>query len=209
VGSNEASERLDLTSGAAENAKADDARLVTRAASGDAVAFRELVLKHVDAVHRVVLGHVGPDEAEDATQEVFLRVHRGLKGFEGRSRVTTWLYRIATNVGLKRRRRRRWLFVRSEEVLARQPDDRPGPEAVAADREERDRVARAVAALPEDLRSVVILRGFEGLPWEEIAKILDIGVSTAEARMARAKDQLRVLLGRPNESDDVRERTKT
>jgi len=207
VGSNEASERLDLT-GAAEHEGDEDVRLAARAASGDAAAFRELVLKHADAVHRVVLGHVGPDEAEDAAQEVFLRMHRGLKGFEGRSRVTTWLYRIATNVGLKRRRRRRWSFVRSEQALARQRDDRPGPEAVMADREQRDRVARAVAALPEDLRSVVILRGFEGLPWEEIARILDVGVSTAEARMARAKDQLRVLLGRPHRSDDVRERTE-
>jgi RNA polymerase sigma-70 factor (ECF subfamily) len=197
---------LDQTSGAADFKDDEDARLVARAVSGDAVAFRELVLKHVDAVHRVVLGHVGPDEAEDATQEVFLRVHRGLKGFEGRSRVTTWLYRIATNVGLKRRRRRRWFFVRSERLLARQPDERPGPDAVLADREDRERVARAVASLPEDLRSVVILRGFEGLRWEEIAKVLDIGVSTAEARMARAKEQLRVLLGRTHESDDVRER---
>jgi RNA polymerase sigma-70 factor (ECF subfamily) len=199
---------LDATSGSADNEDEADARLLARAAAGEVVAFRELVLKHVDAVHRVVLGHVGCDEAEDATQEVFLRVHRGLKGFEGRSRVTTWLYRIATNVGLKRRRRRRWPFSGSDRALAERPDMRPGPETIASDREQRERVARAVASLPDELRSVVILRVFEGLAWDEIAKVLDIGLSTAEARMARAKGRLRALLEPTHESDDVRKGTK-
>ncbi len=182
----------------------EHARLVSQAASGDAAAFREFVLRHVDGVHRIVLGHVGREEAEDATQEVFLRVHQGLKGFKGRSRVTTWLYRIATNVGLKRRRRRRWSFRRAERELAERADDRPGPDALVADRERCERVARAVSSLPAELRSVVILRGYEELSWGEIAEILEIGVSTAEARMARAKEQLRSLLT-SGMSDEIRE----
>jgi RNA polymerase sigma-70 factor (ECF subfamily) len=191
----------------AETSDEVDARLVKRAAAGDAAAFRELVLKHVDAVHRVVVGHIGPGEGEDATQEVFLRMHRGLPGFEGRSRFTTWLYRIATNVGLKRRRRR-WPFRRAGRSLAERPSEAPGPDALALARERREEVARAVGALPESLRSVVILRGFEGLSWEEIASVLDIGVSTAEARMARAKRLLRVLLGASFDSNPVPERTR-
>src|SRR5689334_14819032 len=137
-----------------EEGDQEDVRLVARAVSGDEAAFRALVSRHVDAVHRVVQGHVGRDEAEDATQEVFLRVHRGLAGFAGRSSFMTWIYRIATNVGLKRRRRRRRWPLSLGDEKAERPGALPGPEAIAAAREQREIVARAVASLPDELRSV-------------------------------------------------------
>src|SRR5277367_5213288 len=90
--------------------EADEQALVAAARKGDAGAFERLVARHADAVFRVCAGHLGAQEAEDAAQEVFLRVHQGLGNFQGTSQLGTWIYRVATNVSLtrsKQRRRRR------------------------------------------------------------------------------------------------------
>ena len=170
--------------------------LLAAARGGDARAFETLVALHADAVWRVAAAHVGPDEAEDAAQEVFVRVHQGLRGFAGDSRFSTWIYRIATNVALTRAKRLRMRRATQRpmdgaaEPAARgaEPGDR------AADEERRDAVRRAIEALPEKERAVAVLRGLEELSFEEVAQVLGIRRPTAESRMARAKERLKGLL---------------
>ncbi|MBI3724073.1 sigma-70 family RNA polymerase sigma factor [bacterium] len=182
-----------------------EARLIARARSGEAAAFEEIVRVHSDAVFRVVAGHLGSSEAEDASQEVFLQVHRGLRAFEGRSLLSTWIFRIATNVALKRlRRKRRRPSSRSIEEGEAVAADGPAPEAGLDSSELRAVLLRALDRLPEEQRAVVVLRGIEGLPFEEVARVLGIVRPTAESRMARAKEKLRSLL-RPWISPEARD----
>lgn len=178
--------------------EADEQALVAAARSGDAAAFERLVARHADAVFRVCAGHLGAQDAEDAAQEVFIRIHQGLAGFQGDSQLSTWIFRIATNVSLtrsKQRRRRR---------PAASLDGAHGTLEVAAatatpreeleDEERREAVRRAVAELPEDQRAVAVLRGLEGFSFEEVARILGIKRPTAESRMNRAKEKLKRAL---------------
>jgi RNA polymerase sigma-70 factor (ECF subfamily) len=173
----------------------DERPLVAAALNGDALAFEGIVRLHADAVYRIVAGHLGPSEAEDAAQEVFVRIHQGLRGFQGDSRLATWIYRVATNVALTRAQRRRGRpRLLPLEGSAEPVETAPGPADTLEAAERVEAVRRAVERLPADQRAVVVLRGFEGLPFDEVARILKIQRPTAESRMARAKERLKTLL---------------
>src|SRR5438132_6178622 len=118
-----------------ETEEEDDASLLVAARAGAAPAFERLVARYADAVFRIAAAHLGRDEAEDAAQEAFIRVHQGLAGFQGESRLSTWIFRIATNVALTRARRRgrRPAPLPEAEPAARAP----GPEEAAAAEERR------------------------------------------------------------------------
>ncbi len=154
----------------------------------------EIVRVHSPAVWRIVHAHVGSSEAEDATQEVFLRVQQGIGAFEGESLLSTWIYRIATNVALNRLRR--WRRKPRPDSLdgVDLSSSKADPVELACEREARRAFEAALATLAEDQRAVVVLRGVEGLSFEEIARALGIPKPTAESRMARARDRLRQLL---------------
>jgi RNA polymerase sigma-70 factor (ECF subfamily) len=162
-------------------------------ASGGGYDFDAIVSQHADAVYRITARHLGAGEAEDATQEVFLLVHRDLHRFRGQSALRTWIYRIATNVSLKRiRRRGRRPFL--ERLGVREPAaDVPAPDAEAGREEKRAALRAALERLPEAQRAVVVLR-MQGVPFAEVARTLGIRQPTAESRMARAKAKLRDLL---------------
>jgi RNA polymerase sigma-70 factor (ECF subfamily) len=173
--------------------QAGEQALVARARQGDPSALEEIVRGHASSVYRIVAGHLGQDEAEDATQEAFVHVQRGLATFEGRARLSTWIHRVATNVALKRLRTRR--RKPAPEALVAEPlAGGAGPDAASAAREERAALLAALDHLPEPQRAVVVLRAIEGLSFEEVARTLGIPVPTAESRMARAREKLRVLL---------------
>lgn len=159
-------------------------------------AMEEIVRLHAASVYRIVASHVGPGEAEDATQEVFVQIQQGLRTFEGRSQLSTWIFRIATNVALKRLRRRK----RKPPLASLEGIDKAsaheGPLAQVQDRELREAFRAALAELPVDQRKVVVLRGVEGLSFDEVARALGIPTPTAHSRMARACDRLRGLLSR-------------
>jgi RNA polymerase sigma-70 factor (ECF subfamily) len=179
--------------------EADEQALVAAARAGGtagAIAFERLVERHADAVYRVCAGHLGAQEAEDAAQEVFLRVHQGLAGFHGDSQLSTWIYRVATNVSLtrSRQRRRRPRPASLDTTLeAATPSAREGLEELES-LERRDAVRQAVRELPEEQRAVAVLRALEGFSFEEVARILGIKRPTAESRMNRAKEKLKRAL---------------
>jgi RNA polymerase sigma-70 factor (ECF subfamily) len=135
------------------------------------------------------------DEALDATQEIFLRVWRGLAGFRGEAKLSTWVFQIAWNYlrGYRRRRGRQVRIVadHAEELVARTPDPAPGPERQAVFSDLLDRVSSAIDDLPEHYRIVLWLRDAEDLSYVEIAAALDLPVGTVRSRLARARTALK------------------
>ena len=137
------------------------------------------------------------EEARDATQEVFLRVWRGLPGFRGEAKLSTWVFQIAWNyLRLHRRRagRQPLLVVVSDEeaaVVERAPDPAPDPERNATAADLLDRVEGTIDRLPEQFRVILWLRDGEGRSYEEVAEVLGIPIGTVRSRLARARQALR------------------
>lgn len=180
-----------------------DAELVSRWRAGDAGAFEILVRRHEQRVFRVLLRMLGTrEEAEDVAQETFLSLHRHGHRFRGESRFSTFLYRVAVNAALNRKRSLSRTRARAEDVAQRhavgqelpwQPRD---PEDAAAGAETQLAVQRALMELPAALRTSVVLYDLEGLSYSEIARILELPEGTVKSRIHRARQGLRELLQR-------------
>lgn len=178
--------------------------LVTRCLQGDGLAFSRLVELHEGMVVNLALRLLGDrEEARDLAQDVFLQVYRTLAGFQGRSSLKTWIYRITVNQCHNRqrwwRRRRR---DRALPLQALKPADEArlsaGPPAAferVARRETAARVQAALLRLSFAYRSVLVLREVEGLSCEEIALTLGVPEGTVKSRLARGREGLRRLLG--------------
>jgi RNA polymerase sigma-70 factor, ECF subfamily len=178
------------------NAMSDDREgvLVARARDGDVEAFETLVVRHADRVHAVVLRFgVGRTDAEEVVQDIFVRAWRALPRFEGRSKLSTWLYRIAFNEAhrrLKRRGRSREVVALDEELA----DDGPSPHARAETAELGRLLERALRELPERLRAPVVLRDIEGLTTEEAASVMGLREAAFKSRLHRGRVALRDAL---------------
>ena len=178
--------------------------LIKRAQAGDAAALAEIVETHQQRVYNVALRMCGnEEEAEETLQDTFLSALQALPGFEGRAQLSTWLYRIASNACLMRRRSsaRAPLIVSAEEA----PDDelalptyfvdwRYRPDALLLDQELHDHMEQAILELPPKLRIVFVWRELEGLSTAETAEVLEISESAVKVRLHRARLQLREAL---------------
>jgi RNA polymerase sigma-70 factor, ECF subfamily len=191
--------------GAGDPARADpDAALVDRARRGDLDAFDDLVRKYQDRLVnylRALVGHA--DDAEDLAQDAFIRAYRGLARFAGRSLFRTWLYQIATNVARTHRARRSKGSNRGQtpvEPLAER-DEPTSPVSLEAQIVLRDRLDRALAALPAEWREAVVLRDVEGLEYREIAELTGVPIGTVESRIFRGRQRLRAAL-QPGGAED-------
>ena len=171
-----------------------DEEVVRAHLAGDRAAFTELVERHQGRVYNLAFRMLGrPEDAADATQEVFVTCLRKLHAFRGSSAFTTWLHRVAVNVCYDAlRRRRREQPVRSEDD-APEPDpaeDHADASAAAID------VQRALLLVPEDFRVALVLHDVQGLPYEEVAESLGVPVGTVKSRLHRGRVQLaRALRG--------------
>jgi RNA polymerase sigma-70 factor, ECF subfamily len=185
-----------------------DQALVDRARRGDGDAFGDLVLAYQHRIVNFTRALVSDAaDAEDVAQEAFMRAFRGLKGFRGGSSFKTWLYQIATNTArthLTRRRDR-------PEQAAGDPAATPeafGQPSTGEDLEaaviHRDRLDRALQALPEDLRVAVVLRDVDGLDYAEIAQVLEVPMGTVESRIFRGRARLRALIIEPAAASGAR-----
>lgn len=188
---------------AMEKAAPDDARLVRETLAGSQASFQLLVERYQARMFALARGYVkNPVEIEDVVQETFLKAFRRLAGFDHRSSFYTWLYRIGLNTvldHLKRRGRSPIQAVEDPELVA-QPRPNEGLSAPDArlQREEISRITHEVLEhLPEIFRTVLVLREFEGLAYQEIADVLGISIGTVESRLFRArarfKDKLLAL----------------
>lgn len=189
-------------------AGAEDARgvdpdlpLVMRWRAGDLRAFGELVRRHQRKVMGLLTRMLGDrDDAEDAVQETFLNLHRHGHHFRNESRFSTFVYRVAVNAALNRRRsqsrRRAHLdeFQRGQEIGHALPSAPRSPEDAMGGGEVRARVQRCLQALPEALRAPVVLYDIEGMSYGEIAEILQIAEGTVKSRIHRARHALREQL---------------
>jgi RNA polymerase sigma-70 factor (ECF subfamily) len=141
------------------------------------------------------------EEALDTTQEIFLRVWRGLPGFRGEAKLSTWVFQIAWNyLRAHRRKMGRTLQIIGEDMIAAQEavdsaaDTGPDPERRARATELLDRVEGALQRLPEHYRVIVWLRDGEDLSYQEIADALDVPIGTVRSRLARARATLKELV---------------
>ena len=173
-----------------------DERLVRRFREGSPDAFEALVERHGARVYNLCLRMLGdPDEAEDASQDAFVTALRKLHTFRGESAFTTWLHRVTVNTcydSLRRKRRRPLLQIVGEDderaEAAAPVDDHAEEIALSVD------VASALLAIAEEFRVAVVLADVQDLPYEEIARILEVPVGTVKSRVFRGRAALgRVL----------------
>jgi RNA polymerase sigma-70 factor (ECF subfamily) len=183
-----------------------DEALVARAAAGDVPAFEELVRRYQDRVHNFALRWTGnPADAEEVTQEAFLKAFRALPRFRGDAKFSTWLFQIAKNVciNLFHRGRRQMEHRRvslqdhmdDDEAIPVQietPDD--NPQEALLEREFAAVAAQAIAALDPHYRDALVLRDVEGMDYAEIAQILEVPVGTVKSRIHRARSELQKRL---------------
>lgn len=186
--------------GTASTAPADAVRALVRAAAGgDAGAFRKLVEMHMRAVHALAYRLLGDaDDADDVAQETFVRAHAALDRYDERYTFYTWLRTIAVRLALneiaKRRRRRTEGGEGFETAAQTVESDAPAPDQWAERRELEHDLARALERLPEEFRSVLVLRVYEDLSYEEIAGVLAIPEGTVMSRLSRGRALLRAAL---------------
>jgi len=176
-----------------------DEELVEACQAGEASAFDVLVGRWEDRIRGAAYRFLGSEEeARDVAQEAFLKAYRALESFKREARFSTWLYQIATNLCRDRLRRRRTrAAVSLEELEEGGPvivETRPGAHERLLQMDLARAVRRAVHALPEEQRVVVILKEYEGLTFLEIAQALDVPVSTVKTRLYRGLGQLRLRL---------------
>jgi RNA polymerase sigma-70 factor (ECF subfamily) len=181
-------------------ADAGDLSLVRRAQAGERAAYDLLVLKYQHKVVKLVMRYTrNPADAEDIAQEAFIKAYRALPQFRGDSAFYTWLYRIAINTA------KNAIAARDRNPVIYQIDSQDGdestdminrlkdpdtPEGLALTEEIRGTVNAAIDALPEDLRTAIVLRELEGLSYEEIAAAMDCPVGTVRSRIFRAREAI-------------------
>lgn len=181
-----------------------EAETIRRAQQGDAVAFEEIYQLHSGRVYALCLRMVrNPMDAEDLTQEAFLRVFRKLRTFRGDSAFPTWLYRLAFNVVLMRFRKKSVPEVSMEDPAESNEDrgkrSRPSKEIGGNDAFldgliDRVHLERAMEQLPENHKIVFVLHDVQGYKHAEIAKIMEYSVGTSKVQLHRARTRLRDLL---------------
>ena len=176
----------------------NDLSLVRCAQSGEAWAFDRLVLKYRPRIVELAMRYTrNPADAEDATQESFIKAYRGLRHFRGDSAFYTWLYRIASNCARNVLKARRRDFLKNAIDFAefrdatRHPErlrDLATPEELALTADVRGTVNAALDGLSEEHRTVITLREIDGLSYQEIASAMSVPVGTVRSRVFRARD---------------------
>lgn len=188
-----------------------DRLLVDRIKGGDESAFNEMVSRYWDRIYGMVHQLLrNQQDAEEVTQDAFIRAHRGLANFRGEAAFSTWLYQIATNLA----RNRYWYWwrrKRDKTVSFDQPlsEDNPTPlsEVFATDELETpgditvtqelvEHIALGMEKISAKHREILILRNVKNMAYEEIAEVLNISVGTVKSRIARARESLRAAIGK-------------
>jgi RNA polymerase sigma-70 factor (ECF subfamily) len=173
----------------------DDAQLIDEALAGNSASFGQLVIRYQDRLYNTICHVVGcREDAYDVVQDAFVQAFLKLDSFHRTSAFYTWLYRIAFNVAITRKRRSK------PTTSIEQIREASGENPAAADcdptmrLEQQERAAQvqtALAALSEEYRTVLVLREMDGCPYETIAEMLDLPVGTVRSRLHRARLQLR------------------
>jgi RNA polymerase sigma-70 factor, ECF subfamily len=173
-----------------------DEALIDRTLDGELAAFEQLMERHRDIVFRVAARIVGPDDAEDVSQDVFLRAFHRLEQYRGTASFRTWLLQITQNTALNALA---WARRRPAEPVGESPEmaDRDPVRQPAMDLEHRERQERLelkLRGLRPEYRSLLVLRDLEGLSYSEIADVLEMPLGSVKGRLHRARGELIELL---------------
>jgi RNA polymerase sigma-70 factor (ECF subfamily) len=176
-----------------------DEELVLRVQRGDKSAYDFLVIKYQHRIIQLVNRYIkDPSEAQDVAQEAFIKAYRALADFRGEAAFFTWLYRIAINTAknylLSRSRRSAnyQVDIQDAEALENAPQLQglETPERELLNQEIIDAINASIEELPEDMRTAIVLREFEGMSYEEIAEAMDCPVGTVRSRIFRAREAI-------------------
>jgi len=192
----------DATTAKARSVLDDDLPLLDRVLASDEGAFEELVQRHEDRVYRITMAITGnQQDAEEAMQDTFLKVHKHLGNFRRTSKFSTWLTRIAVNEALQVRRRQRVtesldeLTSTDEGMVPKQLQDwHDDPEKIYTKQQMREIVEQAIQSLPSQYREAFVLRDVQGLTTEEAAEALGISRPALKSRLLRARLMMREAL---------------
>jgi RNA polymerase sigma-70 factor (ECF subfamily) len=181
---------------------ADDHQLIAECLQGDQAAFGELVCRYQDRLYNTVYRLVdNADDAQDVVQDTFLNAYQALENFKGESLFFTWLYRIAVNTAISRKRKQRVAISmdawRQEGRVAEPVDvsDYSRPEHAVEKAERAHRIHQALSRLSPEHRAVLIMKDMEGQKYETMAEVLQVPIGTIRSRLHRARLELRGLLG--------------
>jgi RNA polymerase sigma-70 factor (ECF subfamily) len=200
--------------------RSEETALVEQLKAGSEDAFAWLIASYHQPIYSLIARTIpaGSDPA-DVTQEVFVKVYRGISGFHGNASLRTWIYRIALHEALNQRRwwsrhRRQEVTIEAETGDSREGqsvcikdtlvDEHESPFDLAAHHEMRERVEAALREIPEAFRAVVVLRDLEGFAYEEIAEILNLNLGTVKSRLMRGRAHLKAQLAPYAEEDRKR-----
>lgn len=188
---------------------AEDKLLVDRFKNGDAAAYEEMVNRYWGRIFAMVFQLLkNRQDAEEVTQDAFVRAHRGLENFRGDSSFSTWLFQIATNLARNKYwywwRRKRGSTLSLEETFVAEgegtlldifPAEGETPTDAAVTQEFVDRVSECMASLNPRHREILELRNIRNLSYEEISDLLGISIGTVKSRIARARESLKSSMG--------------
>lgn len=182
-----------------DNTQDKDQQLVQRVKQGDKQAYDLLVIKYQHRILRLVSGYIHDyQEVQDITQEAFIKAYKALANFRGDSSFYTWLYRIAINTA------KNYLISKGRKMMESEVDvhdsefqetshalrDITTPEGKLASAEIEKTIHETIGDLPDDLKTAVMLREFDGLSYEEIAKVMDCPIGTVRSRIFRAREAI-------------------
>ena len=178
--------------------------LIKKAKKGDSAAFSALMEQHFAMIYNLALRMSGnPDDASDLTQEVMIKLFKNIGAFEGKSKFSTWVYRVAANTcldELRKIKRKKTVSLDAEyetedgSVGYEAEDTAPTPDVSAERSELKTIVAKAVSRLGEEYRTAVILRDINGLSYTEIAEVIGCSVGTVKSRISRGRANLKEIL---------------
>ena len=182
----------------------DERLLIKQSKCGSVDSFEQLIEDNRKKVYNIALRMLGnPEDANDVTQEVFLRVFKSMRGFKEQSSFSTWIYRITKNVCLdeiRKKKKNNLVYIDKQieygdgQVTMQLEDERETPEEAAERTELSLRVREAIAMLPEQHRILIVLRDIQNFSYDEIADILKCPDGTVKSRINRARSALREIL---------------
>jgi RNA polymerase sigma-70 factor (ECF subfamily) len=186
-----------------------EAHIIELARHGDTAAFSQLVLTYQDRIFSKVFSLLrNRQDAEEITQDTFIRAQRGLPTFRGTASFSTWLYQIATNLSRNRYwywwRRKRDASMSLESTFGENndlvlgdiiPNDEISPRDQTINQEFIDRVAECMDRLKEPHHEILVMRNIKNMSYEDIAETLGLSIGTVKSRIARAREALRLLMG--------------
>lgn len=174
-----------------------DIEMIQSILRGNKQDFGSLIKKYEKNVFRTAIGFLHNNEdAEDITQDVFVKIYQSLSSFNGKSAFSTWLYRITVNTSLNylRKKKRRNLWVQLSDLLLQIPSTDKSPELYLSEKSEKATIQIAIDSLPEKQQQAFVLTRYEELPQKQVAEIMKISVGAVEQLILRAQNNLKKRL---------------